>query len=185
MTQKKHFELTAEFKVNILGIKVFRIRCTKKIREIEIGTLGGFVETTENLSGNAWVYGDAQVYGNAWVYGNAQVSDNAQVYGNAWVYGDAQVYGNAWVYGNAQVYGDARVSCNCDYCCFQSFGSSGRTTTVFREGNDKIKVSCGCFSGTIDEFEQQVKKTHGDNQYACQYNAIINLIKIKFNVKDN
>jgi carbonic anhydrase/acetyltransferase-like protein (isoleucine patch superfamily) len=76
------------------------------------------------VSGNARVYGDAQVYGNAQVYGDAQVSGNAQVYGdaqvsgiawvsgNARVYGDAQVSGNAWVSGNARVSGDAQVSGN-------------------------------------------------------------------------
>jgi carbonic anhydrase/acetyltransferase-like protein (isoleucine patch superfamily) len=65
------------------------------------------------VSGNARVYGDAQVsgdarvYGDAWVSGNARVYGDAQVSGDAWVSGNARVYGNAWVYGDAQVYGNA------------------------------------------------------------------------------
>ena len=67
---------------------------------VEAGDTGGWIESEKNLdmSGNARVYGDAQVSGNARVYGNAQVSGNARLYGDAWVYGNAQVYGDAQVY---------------------------------------------------------------------------------------
>jgi hypothetical protein len=78
------------------------------------------------------------------------------------------------------VYGNARVESNNDYCAFQCFGSVNRTTTVFKEKENKIKVSCGCFTGSLDEFEQQVEKTHNDNKHSLEYKAIINLIKIKF-----
>ena len=96
MSDKK-FKLTAETKVNIFGITLFRMQATVSFRDVTKGDLGGWLESDD-------VYGDARVYGDAWVYGNAQV------YGNARVYGNAQVYGDAWVYGNAQVYGNARVS---------------------------------------------------------------------------
>ena len=114
----KKFELTAEFVTNVFGKKLFRIKALVAFGNVEKGELGGFIEKEDNLShdGDAWVFGNAQVYGNARVsgdarvYGNARVSGNAQVYGDAWVSGDAQVYGNARVFGNAQVYGNARVS---------------------------------------------------------------------------
>jgi hypothetical protein len=158
MKTEKHFELTDEFTTNESGIKLYRIKCTKTIPGIvEAGTLGGLIEKPENLSNNAWVSGDARVYG------------------------DAQVYDNARVYGDARVSGDARVCGNADYCCFQSFGSTDRTTTAFREKDGNIKVSCGCFSGTLPEFEKKVTETHGDNQYGRKYKAIIEVIKIKFN----
>ncbi len=131
----KKFELTAEFVTNVFGKKLFRIKALVAFGNVEKGELGGFIEKEDNLShdGDAWVYGnaqvfgnaqvsgnarvygnaqvsgDARVYGNAQVFGNALVSGNARVYGNAWVFGNAQVFGNARVYGNAQVSGDARV----------------------------------------------------------------------------
>jgi len=117
---EKNFELTEEFKINAFGVKVFRIKSTKKSKHVESGVLGGWVEKEENVSGNAWVYGDAEVsgdarvYGDAWVYGDAEVSGDARVYGDAWVYGNAEVYGDARVSGNAEVYGDARVSGNAE-----------------------------------------------------------------------
>jgi hypothetical protein len=69
-----------------------------------------------------------------------------------------------------------------DYCCFQSFGSVNRTTTVFKEANGKIKIICGCFNGTIDEFKNQVLQTHKENKFAKEYLAIIEVIKIKFEI---
>ena len=130
------------------------------------------------VCGNAWVYGDAQVYGNAWVYGNAQVC------GNAWVSGDAQVYGNARVYGNAQVYGDADIENDNNHCGFDCFGSCNRHTHAYLTKDNKVEITCGCFRGSIEEFEKKVEKTHSGKIYEKQYKAIINAIKIKFGLTD-
>ena len=106
----KKYELTDETQ-EWNGRTLHRIRALADFDDVKAGDLGGWIEKEENLShnGDAWVYGDAQVYGNAQVCGDALVYGNAQVCGDAWVYGDAQVYGNAQVFGNAQVYGNARV----------------------------------------------------------------------------
>ena len=130
------------------------------------------------VCGNAWVYGDAQVYGNAWVYGDAQV------YGNAWVYGNAQVCGNARVYGNAQVYGDADIENDNNHCGFDCFGSCNRHTHAYLTKDNKVEITCGCFRGSIEEFEKKVEKTHSGKIYEKQYKAIINAIKIKFGLTD-
>ena len=123
------------------------------------------------------VSGDAVVRGGAVVYGNAHVYEDAVISGVAMIYGNARVYGNAMIYGNAN------ISDNNSYCCFQSFGSSNRTTTAFREKDGNIRIDCGCFSGTITEFKNKVIETHGDSKYAKEYLAIIEVIKIKFDVK--
>ena len=138
------------------------------------------------VSGNAWVYGNARVYGNAWVYSDAWVSGNAQVYGYAWVYGDARVSGNAWVYGNARVsgyawvYGDAKIESNDSHCGFDCFGSANRHTHAYLTKDNKVEITCGCFKGSIEEFEKKVEETHSGTVYEKQYKAIIDVIKIKF-----
>ena len=59
-------------------------------------------------------------------------------------------------------------------------GSSKRLTTYCFE--DDI-VLCGCFKGTLKEFEEQVKKTHKDNKQS--YNEYMGAIKyIKSIAKD-
>ena len=172
----KKFELTAESKINIFGKKLFRIKALISFGDVEEGETGGWIEKEENLeqsSGNAWVYGNAEVYGNARVYGNAEV------YGNAWVYGNAEVYGNAWVYGNAMVSGNAEVSGNADYTTIHGFGTQFRTTTFFQCEDKQIRVSCGCFLGTIPEFREQVKNTR-EGKIAEEYLMIADLMEKHF-----
>ena len=141
--------------------------------------------------GNAWVCGDAlvydnaRVYGNAWVYGDAQVSGDALVYGNAWVYGDAQVYGNAWVYGDAQVSGDARVCGNGDYAYAHGFGSVNRTTTFFRLKDGGVGVRCGCFYGTLAQFRDKIRETHGETKKAQEYLMLADLMELRFEEDEN
>jgi len=195
---EKKFELTDKFVFNTFGIKLFQIKCTKSFKYAKEGDLGGYVEKDENLDqeSNAWVYGDAWVYGNARVsgdarvYGDARVSGDARVYGDAWVYGNARVSGDARVYGNARVSGDARVYGDADiendnnHCGFDCFGSCNRHTHAYLTKDNKVEITCGCFRGSIEEFEKKVEKTHSGTIYEKQYKAIINVIKIKFGLTD-
>ena len=154
----KKFELTAESKINIFGKKLFRIKALISFGDVEEGETGGWIEKEENLeqsSGNAWVSGDAEVYGNA------------------------RVYGDAWVYGNARVSGDAEVYGNADYTTIHGFGTQFRTTTFFQCEDKQIRVSCGCFLGTIPEFREQVKNTR-EGKIAEEYLMIADLMEKHF-----
>jgi len=126
--------------------------------------------------GNAWVFGDAWVFGNTWVFGNAWVSGNARVCGNAQVFGDARVCGNAQVSGNAWVSGNARLRQTSDYLTIGPIGSRESFTTFYWTENG-ISVSCGCFTGKLDEFAAKVDETHGDNRYGKAYKAAIEAVK--------
>ena len=139
---------------------------------------------------DAWVYGDARVYddacvcGDARVYGNARVYcdacvyDDARVYDDACVCGDARVYGDACVCGNARVYGNAFIKVKSDILTIVPIGSRNDTTTFFKTKDKKINVCCGCFRGTIEEFEKAVEETHGGSFYEKQYKIAIELAKI-------
>ena len=157
----KKFELTGEVKFH-LGIKLYRIKALISFGNVEAGELGGFIEKEENLSQN----------------GNARVSGNAMVYGDARVSGNAMVYGDAWVSGNAMVYGDAWVKVKSDILTIGLIGSRNDTTTFFKTKDKKINVCCGCFRGTIEEFEKAVEETHGGSFYEKQYKIAIELAKI-------
>ena len=97
--------------------------------------------------------------------------------------GDAWVSGDAKVYGNAQVSGDAKVSNNNEHCGFDCFGSANRHTHAYKTQSGKVEIICGCFRGSIEEFEEQVKKTHQGNEFERQYMAIAEVIKIKLGLK--
>ena len=113
------------------------------------------------MFGNAWVFDNAEAFG------NAEVFDNAEVSGNAWVFGNARVFGNAWVFDNA------------DYATIHGFGTQFRTTTFFRCKDKQVKVSCGCFYGTIPEFREQVKNTR-KGKIAEEYLMIADLMEKHF-----
>lgn len=174
----KKYELTDET-IEVYGTALHRIKALKDFGNVKKGELGGYVESERNLSqeGNCWVYGNAEVYGNAWVCGNAEVFGNAKVYSNAEVCGNAKVYSNAKVCGNAEVCGNA------DYITIKGLGSVCRNTTIFRT-KENIAVKCGCFYGTLAEFVDKVKETHGNSKFAKEYLALIDLVKIHFELEE-
>lgn len=154
----KKFELTNEFITNMFGTKLFRIRALVEFGDVEAGELGGYVEKESNLGHD----------------------DNALVYDNAWVYGDAQVSGDARVCGNARVYGDARVCGNGDYAYAHGFGSVNRTTTFFRLKDGGVGVRCGCFYGTLAQFRDKIRETHGESAIAEEYLDLAALMEKRF-----
>ena len=143
------------------------------------------------VSGNALICGSAKILGNALVCGNAKVSGNAlvsgsaKILGNALVCGSAEVSENALVSGSAKILGNARISwcakiCNnADYAIIQGFGREFRNTTFFRCNDGEVRVSCGCFFGTIDQFRQQVRTTR-DGKIAQEYLKIADLMELHF-----
>ena len=147
----KKFELTSEIKINIFGKKLFRIKALVSFGVVKTGETGGWVEKEENVNQS----------------------------GDAWVFGNAEVFGNARVSGDAEVFGNARVSGNADYTTIRGFGTQFRTTTFFRCKDKQVKVSCGCFYGTIPEFREQVKNTR-KGKIAEEYLMIADLMEKHF-----
>ena len=195
----KKYELTG-ITVNYGKVILHRIKALKDFGDVKKGDLGGWIESEDNLSqeGLCWVYGVAKVFGNAKVYGDAMVFNNAKVSGNAEVFGDAKVYGNAKVYGIAKVSGNARVFNNAkvftsanvyvdaeitnptDYIVIGPIGSRNDCATFYKTKDNNIRVVCGCFNGTLEEFEARVKETHKGNKYEKAYLNAIAFVKKNF-----
>ena len=164
----KKYEFTGETKA-FDGTTLHRIRALKDFGDVAAGDLGGWIKGEENLShdGRCWVSGDARVFGDAWI------SDDARVSGNAQVSGYARVFGNAWVAGEAEIKSPK------DTFWTSMIGSRYGTTTFFRCADGKVRVTCGCFYGDLDEFLAKVEKTHGDSKHGKVYKKLIELAKIQ------
>jgi len=173
---EKKYKLTEET-INVYGVTLYRIEAIISFGNVSAGEKGGYIQKEENLSqfGDAWVYGDAEVYGDAWVFGGARVFDDARVFGDARVYGDAWVYGDAEVYGDARVYGDAVIkNKGCESPkSYLTIGPVGDNRFITIEKSVSI-INAGCFSGTINEFEQAVKDKYGDES---DYYPVIEFFK--------
>lgn len=88
--------------------------------------------------------------------------------------------GNAWVTDNARVTGNAWVTDITDYMLIGSIGSRNDFTTFYKDIDGGISVKCGCFSGTIEEFREKVKKTHGaDTKHAKIYKIAADLAEMQ------
>ena len=90
---------------------------------------------------------------------------------------------------------------NCYYCCHccnykqnpqkyttDKVGSRNSQTTFYygeTENNKKeIQVVCGCFRGSLEDFEKAILKTHKDNDlYRKQYLKEIEKVKILFDLE--
>lgn len=144
---------------------------------------------------NAKIYGNAKVHENSLVYNNAKVYEDARIFGKARVYGNARVYGKPWAFGNARAYDDAEIYASAWLCGNAEvgdnadiserehildigfIGSRARNTTFFRTKNKEISVICGCFKGSIDDFEKAIEETHGDNKHGRVYKLAIAMAK--------
>ena len=169
-----------------------RIRAIAPIVPMAVrpGDLGGYVESYDNLTGDAWVGGNAQVWGNAqisgnaWIYGEAQISGNVKVTNWAHVSGRARVHGDACIEGPAvRIHGDAHISGDGDFGAWihsdnlifwaTMVGAESRTMTVYNTKNNGIGVVMGCFSGTLDEFRATMPKR--TSVYREELTALVNV----------
>lgn len=194
----KKYELTGETK-EIGGKILHRIRALIDIplHDVKAGDLGGWIEAERNLSqeGSAWVADEASVMDSAHVTDSACVTDSALVADSASVMDSARVMGKARVTGKAlvadsalvtdsahvmdfaRVIGKARVMDASDYITIGAIGSRDDTTTFYRGTDGGIYVSCGCFSGSIDDFSAEVKQVHAGTKHEKTYLLAIELAK--------
>ena len=92
---------------------------------------------------------------------------------------------NAWVYANAWVYGNALVCSDEDYAYAHGFGSVNRTTTFFRLKDGGVGVRCGCFYGTLAQFRDKIRETHGETKKAQEYLMLADLMELRFEEDEN
>ena len=151
----KKYELTEET-FTVFGKTLYRIRAVRDFGSVKTGEFGGYIEKEENLSH----------FGNAWVSGNAWISGNAKVYGDARVSGNARVFGNAEVFNTRHFFVQGPI------------GSRDGYVTFYRTKDDTVEVRCGCFSGSLQEFVNQVEETHGGSRYEKEYKLAAELAKV-------
>lgn len=132
------------------------------------------------IENNAVVRDMAKVSGNSNVIDNAIIKDRAWVKDYAWAESNAFIFSDAIVNNEAVISTDAMVGDISDYAYVSGFGSTFCATTFFRLRNGKIGVQCRCFYGTLEEFREKVRETHGNNKYAKEYLMIADLMEMHF-----
>lgn len=183
--EEKNYELTNIVK-HVNGHVVYRIKCVNEFKcqdkVIKVGQLGGFIESEDNLSDNAWVDDDSVIYGDSEVSDNAYICDNSRVYDSALVFDDAyicdnsEVCGNAWVFGKAYVshksviFGSARVTGNVKIKRHVKIGGLCKIQDDVKFLNDEKNIVIDMGGDNEDVYKQKVGIT---SNVTIKGNAII------------
>lgn len=125
--------------------------------------------TTDKTQKHPYLNGMYRLYKN-WV-GIGWVGENAQISEGAWIGKGARI-GEGAVIGE-----DAEIKSIYDYMTVGGIGSRQDITTFYRRKDGMIYVWCGCFNGTLDEFEAAVHETHAGNEHEKAYMAAIRMAK--------
>lgn len=141
-----------------------------------------------NIHGNALVCDNvivrdnANICGSAMARSNAKIYDNAEIYDNALINADSLIFGVARVGGRARIGSHGSISSPNDYLVVGPIGSRNDYTTFYRT-KEGILVSCGCFNGSIEAFEERVKDAHRGNIHETQYLEAISYAEHLLSVK--
>lgn len=128
------YEILKDRSITIEGHTLYRIKSVIDFPGVLSGTLGGFVESEDNLSqiGDCWIADEAAVYGHSVVIGGGWVGGSSRVHGHSIIRGnchidDVAVIRNSEIKGNA-VIREAAIICE---------SSIGGSTVI--EGNARLE----------------------------------------------
>lgn len=97
-----------------------------------------------------------------------------------WVEKEDNLQDSAWVADEACVYRNAQVTCNEDYCCFQSCWNGRETITAFKT-TQGIAIKSGQFFGTIEQFIRATDGALRTSRYERE--SIVEEIKVRFGIR--
>ena len=107
LKENKKYEILMDEKntIEFEGRVLHRIRALKNFGLVEIGEIGGYVQTEDNLSqyGNCWIYDDAKCMD------NAKCTDNSVMYWNSCMYDNSRMFNNSKMYDNTKMFDNSRM----------------------------------------------------------------------------
>ena len=123
------------------GRTLYRIQSLRPINGIPIGTLGGWVERSSNLShsGNSWIHDEAKAMGSSRILGNAQLRGYAEAKGYSKATDFVDISRNARLLGHSKIFGHACVTDNAVIGDYAQVGDSTYIYgAVYMAGNSKL-----------------------------------------------
>ena len=91
--------------------------------------------------------------------------------GIGWIGEGVRIGEGAWIGEGAE------IKSIYDYMTVGGICSRQGMTTFYRCKDELIRVNCGCFNGTLDEFEAAVHETHAGNEHEKAYMAAIRMAR--------
>jgi hypothetical protein len=188
--------------INYRDRTLYRIQAVKSFGNVNKGSLGGYIESEDNLShvGDCWVgesakvcdysyvSGKSLVYGEAQVYGRVHISESSKVFGYAKLYGNnVRTYGRVRIYGHAKICGGGTYTHESVWLCSNSqiYGNGeiykgwvGGNSTIY--GNAILNVDYSSLILDIDiDHGMWIKELHENNRRCLISNT---LEKVEFKI---
>lgn len=134
--------------------------------------------------GKGAMIGDGATIGPYAVIGwGTQIGKCAWINNGTWINEEAMIGDDAMIYEAAVIGACARIGAGAvikypyDYLTVGAIGSRQDVTTFYRHQDGMIHVWCGCFNGTLDDFEAKVHKTHAGTIHERAYMAAIRMAR--------
>ncbi len=137
------------------------------------------LEETNLIGTNVYAAKSASIGAGARIGAGAIIGDLASIGVWARIGAGARVGAGA-IIGDLAIIGDeARIGAGASYdiMLIGPGGNQNSYTTIWRHKDGHLRVTAGCFTGTLDELAAAAKKTHGDNQHGKYYLAMIEFVK--------
>ena len=106
-----------------------------------------------------------------WIGAGARIGEGV------WISKGARIGKDTWIGAGARIGEGAEIKSIYDYMTVGGIGSRQDITTFYRHKDGMIYVRCGCFNGTLDDFEAKVHKTHTGTIHERAYMAAIHMAK--------
>lgn len=142
-----------------------------------------YVGCLAHICGNAYVDDCTLITGSSCIHGNARICGNTRIRDNVCICGNTRINGDVLIRGNAYICSNACISSTDHVLVIGLIGSRNDFTTFFRDADNEITVTCGCFLGKIDEFLKKVIGTHGATKHAQVYRAAAELAKLQIDLR--
>lgn len=100
-----YYDFTGET-MHINGVIVHQIVATKDVSpEVPKGTIGGYIQSRDNLTGGAWVSHSSVIMGKAILDNYATASGSCLIEGNSFISGSVSISGSADIFGSSLILG--------------------------------------------------------------------------------
>ena len=137
--------------------------------------------------GDRCSFGDRCIFGECCSFGERCSFEKWCSFGECCNFEECCSFGDRCSFGEQCSFGDrcdfegiGSAKSGYPFAAWIGSGSRKGSKTYFFNLEQGIYVRCGCFLGTLPEFREKVRETHGTDGLAGEYLAIADLVERKF-----
>lgn len=166
-------------KITVNEVDLYRLEETNLIEKNVYAAKSARIGAGASIGAGARIGDWASIGDWAIIGAGASIGEGARIGDWARIGNRAIIDEGASIDDRASIGNEARIGAGASYdiMLIGPGGSRNSYTTIWRHKDGRLRVTAGCFTGTLDELAAAAKKTHGDNQHGKYYLAMIEFVK--------